>query len=180
MTGNNIKEFEQFFNGNYVPVLQYCATMVRDMDEAKDIVQQGFVSLWQKKDSIAIHTSARAYLYKTVYNASLDYLKHEKVKAKYESDAAHNDPGPAFPDKAEENDLHQKIEAAISQLPEGCSRIFRMSKYERLKYREIADALNISEKTVENQMGKALKLLRESLKDYLPVLLLLIYLYNDR
>jgi RNA polymerase sigma-70 factor (ECF subfamily) len=159
-------------------VLRYCATIIKDSDDAEDIVQQAFFSLWQKKDSISIHTSARAYLYKTVYNASLDFLKHIRVKKKYEKDFPAPDLYPVDRDNAEK-ELQEKIRMAISDLPEACGRIFRMSKYDHLKYREIAGKLNISEKTVENQMSKALKLLREALQEYIPLLILLIFLYND-
>jgi RNA polymerase sigma-70 factor (ECF subfamily) len=169
----NIKEFEQFFQEYYIPVLHYCGTIVKDMDDANDIVQQVFVSMWQKSEEINIHTSARAYLYKMVYNASLDFLKHEKIKLRHRKEAPEINNVTAFSDKAAENELEEKIELAIAELPERCGKIFRMSRLKNLKYREIATVLNISEKTVENQMGKALKILREALKDYLPILLLL-------
>jgi RNA polymerase sigma-70 factor, ECF subfamily len=177
---NHLKEFERFFNEYYLPVLRYCNTIVKDVDDAQDIVQQGFVSLWLKKDELNIHTSARAYLYKAVYNASLDFLNHEKVKKRYEKAKSIADKATSHTDSAIQNERLRSIELAISRLPEQCGRIFRLSKIEKLKYKEIAEQLNISEKTVENQMGKALKILRDALKELLPLLFMLISFYNDK
>lgn len=171
----DIKEFEQFFQAYYTPVLHYCVTIVNDINDAKDIVQKVFVSVWQKSSEINIHTSARAYLYKMVYNASLDYLKHEKIKQRHRKEALATDNSGSFYDKTVQNELEIKVKHAIAALPEQCQKIFSMSRFENLKYREIAVLLNISEKTVENQMGKALKLLKEMLKEYLPLLILIIY-----
>lgn len=130
--------------------------------DAEDIVQQAFLSLWKKTETVEMHTAARAYLYKTVYNASLDYLKHQKVKRRYEAEMKSSPPAitTADPNWKEER---SRIEAAVKELPEGCRKIFMMSRVEGLRYKEIAAALGISEKTVENQLGKALKILRERL-----------------
>ena len=158
-----------------MPVLHYCSTIVKDMDDADDIVQQVFVNMWQKRKEINIHTSARAYLYKMVYNASLDFLKHTKIKLRHSKEAPEINNVTAFSDKVAENELEVKIEQAIAKLPEQCEKIFRMSRFENLKYREIAAALNISEKTVENQMGKALKIMKEMLKEYLLILFIMMH-----
>lgn len=177
----NKQEYEKLFNECYTPVLRYCCTMVLDADDAEDIVQQVFVSLWQKlKNNNIIRISARAYLYKAVYNASLDFLKHKKVKKKYEEEGLTNNGTTAYADEITKNELQKKIGDSIAQLPDQCGRIFRMNRLENLKYREIAAKLNITEKTVENQMGKALKTLRESLKEYLPLLLIIIHLFNGK
>lgn len=170
----NIEEFEHFFQEYYIPVLHYCGTILKDMDDAKDIVQQAFVSLWQKREETNFHTSSRAYLYKTTYNASLDFLKHKKIKLKHAQETLNTNSVAEFSDPAAERELETKIHHAIGELPEQCKKIFVMSRFENLKYREIADRLNIAEKTVENQMGKALKLLRELLKNYLSLLVIAI------
>jgi RNA polymerase sigma-70 factor, ECF subfamily len=168
------KVFKQFFDEYYQPVLHYCFTIVKHSDEAKDIVQQAFVSLWQKRQRINIPVAARAYLYKTVYNASLDFLKHEAVKQKY---AKHIQAGTALWSSYEderEKEVQLKIRKAIQQLPEPCRTVFNMSRFENKRYREIAAALGMPEKKIENQMGKALKLLRETLKELLPLMAALI------
>ena len=177
----NIQEYEKLFNECYVPVLRYCCTIILDADDAEDIVQQVFVSLWQKiKDNDIIRISARAYLYKAVYNASLDFLKHKKIRKKYEEERLSDDNAIAYANEMPDNELQRKIQDSIAQLPDQCGRIFRMNRFENLKYREIAAELNIAEKTVENQMGKALKMLKKSLKEYLPLLLTIIYLFHER
>jgi len=172
---NNIWELERLFNEYYTSVLLYSITIVKNRDDAEDIVQRVFISLWQKMDGSDFHTSARAYLYKAVYNASLDFLKHEKVKKQYENETIKNGIETTHSNSSEEKELHKRLEHAIDELPQQCGRIFKMSRFDGLKYREIAAELNISEKTVENQMGKALKILREALQDYL---LLLFILFN--
>ena len=148
--------------------------MIRDKDDAEDIVQQAFISLWQKMDQVEFRVSARSYLYKTVYNGSLDFLKHKKVAQRFENDISKNRTGLIHPLHGEEKELKKKIRDAIDELPGQCGKIFIMSRIEGLKYREIALALNLSENTVENQMGRALKLLRASLKEYFPLILILI------
>lgn len=164
---SEIREFERFFKAYYTPALHYCTTMVNDKEVAEDIVQRLFVSIWEKRNEIEIHTSARAYLYKTVYNASLDHIKHEKVRQKHRQQSHRIIEQSIYTDTVLEKELSRQIEDAIARLPEQCGKIFRLSRFEHLKYREIAQELNISEKTVESQMSKALKLLKEILKDYL-------------
>ncbi|GAB3517836.1 RNA polymerase sigma-70 factor [Emticicia fontis] len=173
---HHIRELEMLFATYYSPVLLYSMTMVKDRDDAEDIVQQAFISLWQKMDMTDFHTSARAYLYKTVYNASLDFLKHEKVKRRHETEAIHHADSVQYWHRDENEDIYTKLENTIETLPEQCRRIFKMSRVDGLKYREIAAELSISEKTVENQMGKALKILRGHLKNYYPLLLILLNL----
>lgn len=180
MKGNYSKDFEECFNEYYVPVLRYCSTIVDDLADAKDIVQQVFIKLWEQWDTIHITVSARAYLYKSVHNAGLNFLKHEKVKQEYVKEAIRKDRAKIDMAGMDEKELQEKIDSAISKLPKQCERIFRLSRVDKLKYREIAATLNISEKTVENQMGKALSLLRSLLKEYLPMALILIQLYNAK
>jgi RNA polymerase sigma-70 factor, ECF subfamily len=169
----NIQKLEQLFNDYYAALLLYGQTIVKENAAAEDIVQQAFILLWQKMDNIDLQTSPRAYLYKTVYNASLDFLKHEKVKNRYENETVRHRFYALNSNNCEENELLKKLEDALNDLPEQCGKIFKMSRFEDLKYREIAAKLGISEKTVENQMGKALKILRETMKEYLPLCLIL-------
>lgn len=176
VTGRNdtIQDLENLFNDWYTPVLRYCATIVRDIAVAEDIVQQAFITLWNKRNEKVVITSPKAWLYKTVYHGALDYLKHEGIKKKYRAETLNVTVVQEPRDKASESELLDRIRKAVEELPTECRRIFVMSRDRQLKYTEIAAALNISEKTVENQMGKALKLLREALKEYLLPLLFLI------
>jgi len=120
-------------------------------------------------------------IYKCIHNDSLNYLKREKVKASYQDFTLRtmdtlSEPASA---RAELSELEVKINAALNELPEQCRTIFQLSRFEELKYREIADELGLSVKTVENQMGKALKLMRIKLADFLVLVLLSIMYYKD-
>lgn len=160
------------FRDYYKPLVRYGTTFLKDSDEAEDIVQQVFVSLWEKRTQLDIHTSIRAVLYKSVQNACLNKIKHLKIRNNYTEElkatAAYEDSS----DPAQVNELNERIRMAMETMPEQCGRIFKMSRFEQLRYQEIADQLGLSVKTVENQMGKALKIVREELKDYLPLLIL--------
>jgi RNA polymerase sigma-70 factor, ECF subfamily len=162
----DLKAFEAFFTAYFTPLLRYSTTIVKDEDDAGDIVQQVFLKVWQQRQQIGVQTSLRAYVYQMVYHASLDHLKHQKVKRNYSETVLRN--GEHFiADKTTENELLLAIDRTVKSLPEQCQKIFKMSREQHLKYHEIAAALNLSQKTVENQMGKALKILRESLISYL-------------
>jgi RNA polymerase sigma-70 factor (ECF subfamily) len=150
------------------------------MDEAEEMVQGTFLTLWEKRETIDIHTSVKSYLYQAVHNNSLNLLKHYQVRqAHSEHIKYHTDPGTDFnTQKVLGDELEQEIDAAIGSLPAQCQTVFRLSRFENLTYAEIAEQLNISVKTVENHMGKALKILRERLKDYLPILLWFLFRNN--
>lgn len=167
-----IKAFEMLFNQYYKPLVNYSFTLLKDTGEAEDIVQQVYINVWQKRDELDIHTSPRAFLYKSVYNASLNRIKQNAVRASYSADAKQTAAVADTADAVVAKELKQKIDVAIDQLPEQCGKIFKMSRYGNLKYQEIANELGISIKTVENQMGKALKTLRITLKEYMPLLIL--------
>jgi RNA polymerase sigma-70 factor (ECF subfamily) len=170
--------FEMIFNKYYKPLVAYSNTILKSHDEAEDIVQQVFITVWNKKQDIGSVQSLKSYLYRSVYNSSLNRIKQLNVRQEYAKDyvLTHSE-GVGTADRHKE--LQQRIETALEQLPEQCGKIFRMSRFEQLKYQEIADQMGLSVKTVENQMGKALKLMREKLKDYLPLFILFIAQYFD-
>lgn len=147
------------------------------MDEAEETVQNMFVNLWQKREQLEI-SSVKAYCYRAVHNECLNKIKHGKIKMSYADE--YKSLAPVKHDSAVK-ELHAKelgvqIEEAIESLPEQCRAVFRLSRFENLKYTEIAEHLGISVKTVENHMGKALKILREKLRDYLPLLIWLLFI----
>lgn len=183
-TGNNIgyddQAFEQLFKAHFKALHSYASVMLYHDSHAEEIVQNMFVKLWEKRDLLNVEISVKAYLYKCVHNDCLNYLKHKKIKAKYQDHAAFtmNDQTENTSDKLMVGELQSRIQTALNELPEQCRTIFQMSRFEELKYREIADELGLSVKTVENQMGKALRILRVKLVDFLPVLLFLLH-YRD-
>ena len=173
LQAGDITAFEMIFKTYYQPLCNYAYSFVHDREEAEEIVQATFLSVWEKKDNLSIHTGVKPYLYAMVRNAALNVLKHEKVKQQHATVEL------AVAERSSESvtrtvmatELEERIAKALNKLPEQCRLVFKLSRFEELKYAEIAEELNISVKTVENQMGKALKIMREQLKDYLPLLL---------
>jgi RNA polymerase sigma-70 factor (ECF subfamily) len=149
----------------------YALRFVRDPDTAEEIVQDLFYKLWEKRAELQINTSVKSYLYSAVHNRCLKFIEHRNVETKYRNyyllheSEVDNEPG----DSASIRELQGVIEHTLDALPERCSRIFRLNRFEGLKYHEIAVKLSISVKTVEANMGKALKLLRKNLKNYVEV-----------
>lgn len=175
LKAGDITAFEMLFRTYYQPLCNYAFTFVQDKDEAEEIVQSTFLSLWEKKQTLEIRTAVKPYLYAMVRNASLNVLKHEKVKKE------HAEVTMAVGERSIESvartvmasELESRIYKAMDALPEQCRLVFKLSRFEELKYSEIAEQLNISVKTVENHMGKALKIMREQLRDYLPLVIVL-------
>lgn len=168
-----ITAFEMLFRTYYQPLCNYAYTFLQDREDAEEIVQSTFLMVWEKRDTLAIRTSVKPYLYAMVRNACLNVIKHEKIKQRYAgeeialADRSHD----AVNHTIATNELEHRIKEALEELPEQCRLVFKLSRFEELKYAEIAEQLNISIKTVENHMGKALKIMREQLKDYLPLIL---------
>lgn len=162
------------FKSYYQPLCQYAHSFLRDKDEAEEVVQSAFINIWDKREGISIQTSIKSYLYRMVRNACLNVIKHRRVIKEHEAhETALGEPvyeGATQGVMATE--LERKITLALKELPEQCRLVFQLSRFEELKYAEIADQLNISVKTVENHMGKALRIMREQLKDYLPLVLI--------
>ena len=166
--------FEQVFKTHFKSLHAYAFTILKDSDEAEEVVQQVFFKLWERSETLSIDGPVAAYLYRAVHNESLNLLKHEKVKKNHRLHVAYNmkNETDQASKKVTSGELEKKLHAALNELPEQCRTIFQLSRFNELKYREIADQLGISIKTVENQMGKALKLLRVKLVDFLPFILL--------
>lgn len=175
-TDFGLMRFEEVFKTHFKALHAYAYTLLRDELLAEEMVQQVFFKIWEKKEFLNIQASATAYLYKSVYHECLNYLKHQKVKAAYQQYSATMGEAATggAAQKIQLSELQHHLNKALNELPEQCRTIFQMSRYEELKYQEIADRLGLSVKTIENQMGKALRLLREKLRDFLPLLLLIL------
>ena len=169
--------FETIFRDYYERLCNYANTMINDMDEAEEMVQNTFLVLWEKRENVDIHTSVKSYLYKAVHNNCLNRIKHYKVRREY-SEYSKYTTEPGLDDTSQKiigKELEEQINLAIDSLPHKCGAVFRLSRFENLTYGEIAEQLNLSVKTVDNHMVKALRILREKLKDYLPLLLWLLF-----
>lgn len=169
--------FEQVFKTHFKRLHAYAFTILRDEAEAEEMVQQVFFKIWERNENLSLTGSVSAYLYRAVHNESLNHIKHQKVRSNHQLHIAYSMKNevehPAK--KILTGEMEKKIHSALNELPEQCRTIFQMSRFDELKYREIADKLGISVKTVENQMGKALKLLRAKLADFLIFILLFIH-----
>ncbi|MBK8056056.1 MAG: RNA polymerase sigma-70 factor [Saprospiraceae bacterium] len=163
--------FEQIFSDHYDGMFRYCMTMVQNQSDAEDIVQSVFMDFWQDKHKLVIHTSIQAFLYKSVYFKCMNRIKREKVSQKYIASVSSQDANTSDSDPAILQEVTEKINEAIDALPDQCRKIFTLSRYEGMRYQEIADHMKLSIKTIENQMGKALKNLRIHLSDYLQVII---------
>lgn len=180
VTGD-INAFEMIFRTHYQPLCNYAYTFLQDKEEAEEIVQSTFLNVWEKRETLSIRTAVRPYLYAMVRNACLNVIKHEKIKQKHaiEELAIGVHSHDSVSHTVAGSELELKIQEAMEKLPEQCRLVFKLSRFEELKYSEIAEQLNISIKTVENHMGKALKIMREQLKDYLPLLIVLMNGFLD-
>lgn len=176
LRAGDIAAFEMLFRTYYQSLCNYAYTFVHDREEAEEIVQSTFTGMWEKRDNLAIHTGVKPYLYAMVRNACLNLIKHEKIKQRHAAMeiAVAERSVESVSRTVEASELEHRIVEAMDKLPEQCRLVFKLSRFEDLKYAEIAEQLNISVKTVENQMGKALRVMREQLKDYLLFLFVLI------
>ena len=169
--------FEQVFKNHFKRLHAYAFTILRDEIQAEEMVQQVFFKLWERSENLSLTGSVSSYLYRAVHNESLNYIKHQKVRSNHQLNVAYSMKNevehPAK--KIMAGELEKKIHSALNELPEQCRTIFQMSRFDELKYREIADKLGISVKTVESQMSKALRLLRVKLVDFLIFILLFIH-----
>lgn len=160
MQRGDVEAFERIFKSYYPHLVLFAQRYLHDKDQSESIVQDIFVQLWEKRGEQEIK-SLKGFLVVSVRNRCQNELKHNKVVRAYQKNEASKHPAewPEYKDRF----YIDKINEAIDKLPPQCKRIFKMSRLEGLKYYEIANKLDISPKTVEAQMGKALKFLREAL-----------------
>jgi len=135
------------------------------------------MNLWNTRDSITSEKSVKSYLYTSVKNRGLNWVRDHKKFRSYVLDIEIEDYDMVYErDSLSESEVLQKINKAMEKLPERCRQVFELSRFEELKYKEIAEKLGISVKTVEVQVSKALKILRIELKDLLAILIILLTL----
>jgi RNA polymerase sigma-70 factor (ECF subfamily) len=158
-------QFESLFRSSYVSLVRFAKTMIKDHDTAEEIVQDLFFRLWQDKENLKIESSLNGYLFRSVHNRCLHFIEHKRVIARHVEEISYsqseNQESPS--DILNYKELQEKIARIIEKLPERCGKIFTMSRFEGLKYNEIAEKLSVSVKTVEANMGKALKEFRKEL-----------------
>jgi len=160
-------QFESLFRSSYVSLVRYAMTIIKDHDSAEEIVQELFFRLWQDKEKIKIESSLNGYLFRSVHNRCLHFIDHARVVDRHAEEVSHNQPESA--ENPSEillhKELQERIAGVLEKLPERCGKIFCMSRFEGLKYSEIAEKLAVSVKTVESNMGRALKEFRKELSE---------------
>ena len=172
-----ISAFEYIYTTYYDSLLNYADRLLNDLETARDVVQQMYYKIWEGREVLNISLSVKAYLFKSVYHGSLNTLAHQKNIQKYEREQLTDFyfstviQSPEAEEALWKSDIEQAIQEAIAILPEKCREVFVLSKIEGLKNREIAEKLNISEKTVERHMSIALSKLREELDWLLQIIL---------
>lgn len=161
--------FEALFRAHYRSLCAFAHGYVKDADKAEDLVQDLFFRLWLDRERTEVSISVKAYLFASVRNRCLNALK-TSTRMRVLNDEADDRASEDGVSEDEHAERIARVQAAIESLPEERRKVFKLSRYEGLKYHEIAERLGISVKTVENQMGKALKTMREDLADLVPLL----------
>jgi RNA polymerase sigma-70 factor, ECF subfamily len=171
----NHSAFEQLFDSWYEPLCRYAYSILKNMDEAEDVVQKTFCKLWDQHETLDIQSSINSYLYRIVHNDSINSIQQQTNRKEHNLNyiSTINSEVNSTIEHIESSELQKAIERALATLPPQCKRVFEMSRIEQLSYSEIAKSLNISTNTVENHISKALKLLRIELIDFLLVCILL-------
>lgn len=166
----DVKTFESVFRQYYSPLCLYAASITGQMEVAEEIVEELFYVFWKEKEKWQIFHSIKSYLYGAVRNQSLQYCEHQEVRNRYRI-AMLSAPMPTAPSDPQEQieykELKVLIEQTLAKLPERRLRIFRLHRMEGKKYAEIASLLSLSVKTVEAEMTKALRVLREEVENYI-------------
>ncbi len=169
----NLKDplkFEKIYKEYFSMLVGFAFQYVGDSDTAKDITQEVFSKIWKHSDEIVIRTNVKSYLFGAVRNACLNHVRHEKVKEAHTKEIR-----PITTEEIsflEMDELADKVQKVMDQLPEKRREVFEMSRFEGKKYKEIAEELGVSIKTVETQMSRALKAMREALGSYLIYLII--------
>jgi RNA polymerase sigma-70 factor (ECF subfamily) len=163
----DVGQFESLFRSSYVSLVRYAMSIIKDHDSAEEIVQDLFFRLWQDKEKIKIESSLNGYLFRSVHNRCLHYIEHNKVVERHASEMSNqqtfDNENPS--DILFYKELQARVARIIEKLPERCGKIFCMSRFEGLKYSEIAEKLSVSVKTVESNMGRALREFRKELNE---------------
>lgn len=161
--------YEAIFRQWYAPLVATIASLLRDSGPAEEVVQDVMLELWRRRETLTLEQSLRAYLFQASRNRALNYLRRLRVESRGEPTIAASMPTPDQADSdVREEELRVAIQVAIGGLPDRCREVFELSRIHGLKYSEIATTLGISVKTVEAQMGKALRVMREKLAPWLP------------
>jgi RNA polymerase sigma-70 factor (ECF subfamily) len=172
-TGDKIA-FRHFYNLYSKKIYGFALSYLKSKSEAEEIIQTVFVKIWETRDDIRDGTSLKSYLYKITVNHIYNYLKYKKVRSTAAADLLASDSDNSTLEKIYYNNLEENIHLIIEQLPEQRRVIFKLSRLEGLPHDEIAKRMQISVRTVESQIYKALKFLKKNLNEELLLLIFLL------
>lgn len=165
----DIKAFEQLFRAYHAPLCLYAISITGRKEVAEEIVQELFYTLWKERESLNILRSIKSYLYGAVRNQSLQYCEHHLVRERHREkvlSAPTDSPAVTPHEQLEYSELKTIIDRTLARLPDRRRQIFAMHRFEGLKYKEIADRLSLSVKTIEAEMTKTYQLLRKEIEKY--------------
>ncbi len=168
--------FKKIFFEFYPSLCVFAGRYISSTDECEDVVQDVFFNIWKSRKSLKIHSSFRNFLVTSVRNSCTDYIRKQDSHNRYVENQTVLPTSPSPVDVYTTNELQEMLQKALDKLSPNIQQAFDMSRNKNMTYREIAAEMDISPKTVESYISQALKTLREELKDYLPLLLLLAYL----
>lgn len=166
---NDKLAFSILFTRYYADLVRFSSSITHDQAAAEEIVQDLFLLFWEERQTKGSIQSLRSYFLRSVHNRSVDWLRHQSIKNSY---AAMLLDYPLALQNDTENyllysELESEIESALEKVPEECAVVFRKSRFEALRYEEIAEMMGISVRTVENRISKTLRLLRFQLRDFI-------------
>jgi RNA polymerase sigma-70 factor, ECF subfamily len=173
LKSGNIQLFELLFKEYYRPLVVFAVKYVKDTEAAKEIVQEFFVRLFEKRHSLVIDSSVKSYCYRSIYNSCINYISHAEMHHRHLKSMSLQSEHEFSDNQVSAIELQNRIYGCIESMPYQCKRIFKMNRIEGLKNEQIAEKLGISKRTVETQISKALKILRKKLADYFSVFILL-------
>lgn len=169
------KAFEKLFFEFYPSLCVFAGRYISSSDVCEDIVQEVFFNIWKNRKSLKIHSSFRNFLVTSVKNSCTDHIRKQYSHNKYLENRSSATIAPSPMDVYTSNELQEMLQRALDKLPPNICTAFTLSRNKQMTYKEIATEMEVSQKTVESYISQALKTLREELKDYLPLLLLLTF-----
>lgn len=170
------ESFEFLFKKYYLQLTRFAWRYVNSKAIAEELVQEIFTIIWEKRNDLDTTGSVRSYLYKSVRNLSINHLNHHEVKNRYDKQwtSQRENPEIKFHDEIREKQIRNAIATAIEELPPRSRMTYKLHRYDGLTYEEISEVMEVSVKTVESQMTRTLKILRERLSYLLPYLLIVL------
>lgn len=170
LPNNGDKAMSLMYEHYYPQLCLKAIRYVKDQKIAEDLVQDLFIDIWKKKANLNINTSLIGYLQRSIVNKSLNWIRSQRVKIEdIDSVMSTSDNAADAQDEIEKTELEEHITKVIDGLPEKCRLVFVMSRFDMMSYKEIGDKLDISTKTVENQISKALRILRVEMKNFAKI-----------